>query len=184
MNAFIIGGSAGAIEALKVILPHLPSERAFPVIVVLHLLPRGQSLLPAIFRERCSWPVKEAESTEVIENGVIYFAPNDYHLSIESTHSFSLSNEEPLMYSRPSIDLFFKSAASVYKSELTALLLSGANADGAQGLLEILDRGGRCLAQAPETAEFPEMPKAALALSPGVSSLTPRQIVEFLNGRK
>ncbi len=184
MKALIIGGSAGAIETPKEILPKLPEERIFPVIIVLHLLPRGQSLLPVVFRQRCKWPVKEAESTEVIENGVIYFAPNDYHLSVESDRSFSLSSEEPIRYSRPSIDLFFKSASAVYKSELTAVLLSGANGDGSQGFLEILNRGGRCLAQAPETAEFPEMPTAALAISPDVLSLSPGDIVEFLHRRK
>lgn len=182
MKAFIIGGSAGAINVLKDILPNLPSARAFPVIVVLHVLPRGQSLLPTIFRDRCSWPVKEAESTEPIENGIVYFAPNDYHLSIEADHSFSLSSEEPVKYSRPSIDFFFKSAAAVYKSELGALLLSGANADGAHGMAEILKRGGRCLAQAPDTAEFSAMPSAALAISPAISSLATSEIIRFLAG--
>jgi two-component system chemotaxis response regulator CheB len=186
MKAFIIGGSAGAIDTLKEILAGLPREqerRTFPVIVTLHLLPRGPSLLPSIFAERSPWPVKDAESTEPVENGTVYFAPSDYHLAIESDFTFSLSNEEPIMFSRPSIDLFFKSAAAVYKSELVALLLSGANADGAEGLREVLERGGRCFAQDPETAEFPEMPEAALRISPEVSAVRAEQVIEFLNGR-
>lgn len=185
MKAFVIGGSAGAIDALKEILPNLPNERgAFPIVIVLHLLPRAQSLLPSIFREKCPWPVKEAESTEPLEDGVVYFAPNDYHLAIEADHTFSLSNEEPIMYSRPSIDLFLKSAAAVYKGELAVLVLSGANADGAQGCLDIIGYGGRCFAQAPETAQFPEMPRAALAVSPAVSAVNSSEVVEFLHGRK
>lgn len=182
----IIGGSAGAIETLKLILPHLPEkdvDRTYSVICVLHLLPRGQSLLPSIFRDRCPWSVKEAESTEPIENGVVYFAPPDYHLSIEPDRTFALSTEEPEMYSRPSIDLLFLSAAPVFRRELVAFVLSGANSDGARGVLEILRSGGRCLAQAPETAEFPEMPTAALHVSPDVSVADANLMIEFLNGR-
>lgn len=184
MKALVIGGSAGALEALQEILPGLPPSRDFPVIITLHLLPRGPSLLPSIFEDLCAWPVKEAESTEPIENGVVYFAPSDYHLSIEADRTFSLSNEEPILFSRPSIDLFFETAAAVYKSELTAVLLSGANEDGAKGFEAILRRGGRCFAQEPETAEFPEMPRAALAVSPNVSAVNSSQLLEILNGRK
>lgn len=184
MKALVIGGSAGAIEVLKGLLPGLPESRDFPVIVTLHLLPRSPSLLPSIFRENSAWPVKEAESTEVIEPGVVYFAPSDYHLSIEADCTFSLSNEEPVLYSRPSIDLFFKSAASVYKSELAALVLSGANEDGAEGLKEILRRGGRGFAQDPKEAEFPEMPRAALKVSPDVTPVNSSEMLEFLNRRK
>jgi two-component system chemotaxis response regulator CheB len=182
--AYIIGGSAGAIDALMEILPTLPKERTFPVIIILHLLPRGPSLLPAIFKVRCPWPVKDAESTEPIENGIVYFAPADYHLSIEADRTFSLSTEEPIMFSRPSIDLFFQSAAPVYKGELVALLLSGANSDGANGFREILRHGGRCLIQALETAEFPEMPRAGLEISPAVTAIQTTAAFEFLNGRK
>jgi two-component system chemotaxis response regulator CheB len=184
MKALVIGGSAGAIEALKEILPGLPSSRSFPVIVTLHLLSRSPSLLPTIFKGLCPWPVKEAESTEVIENGVVYFAPSDYHLSIEADRSFSLSTEAPILFSRPSIDLFFKSAASVYKSELAALVLSGANEDGAEGVRAILSRGGRCFAQDPASAEFTEMPMAALAVSPAVTKVKTSEMLEFLNRRK
>ena len=186
VSAFIIGGSAGSIDILKNLLPKLPkdpADRTFAIVCVLHLLPSGQSLLPSIYQRGCPWTVKEAESTEKIENGVVYFGPPDYHLSVEADRTFALSTEEPQMYSRPSINLFFMTAAAAYKSELVALILSGANADGAQGFREILRMGGRCLAQAPETAEFPEMPRAALAVSPEVSSMNPAAVVEFLNGR-
>ena len=184
MKALVIGGSAGAIEALKNLLPGLPPSKAFPVIITLHLLPRGQSLLPTIFRNKCPWPVKEAESTEPLENGVVYFAPADYHLSIEADRTFSLSNEEPVMFSRPSIDVFFKSAAAVYKSELAALVLSGANEDGSQGIKEILKRGGRCFAQDPKTAEFSEMPQFALKVSPLVTAVNSSEMLEDLAGAK
>ena len=184
MKALIIGGSAGSIDTLKKILPGLPPTKNFAVVITLHVLPRGQSLLPSIFKDKCPWPLKEAESTEPVQNGVVYFAPSDYHLSIEADCTFSLSTEEPVMYSRPSIDVFFLSAAAVYKSELAAIVLSGANEDGAKGVKEILRRGGRVVAQAPETSEFPEMPSAALAVSPDVTRLNSSELVEFLNGRK
>lgn len=187
-SALVIGGSAGSIEPLRDILRGLPAPTAtnkpkFAVICVLHLLNRQRSLLPEIFRDRCNWEVKEAESTELIANGTVYFAPPDYHLSIENDRTFALSTEEPVMFSRPSIDLFFRSAAPVYKTDLAGLVLSGANSDGSDGLGRILRHGGQAFAQELSSAEFKEMPKAALSASPAVQAVKVEQVIEFLRGR-
>lgn len=183
-SAVVIGGSAGSIEPLREILRSLPEKDIrYTVICVLHLLNRQRSLLAEIFGDSCPWPVKEAESTEPVLPGTVYLAPPDYHLSVESDRTFSLSTEEAVMFSRPSIDLLFNSAASVYKSELVGLVLSGANSDGTEGLNRIVRHGGRAFAQAIETAEFKEMPKAALASSTAIEEADVPKVIEFLNRR-
>lgn len=183
-SAVVIGGSAGSIEPLRDILRCLPERGApYAVICVLHLMNRQKSLLPEIFGDNCPWPVKEAESTEPILPGTVYLAPPDYHLSVEKDRTFALSNEEAVMFSRPSIDLLFASAAPVFKHELVGLILSGANNDGTEGLLRILRHGGRALAQEIATSEFKEMPRAAVAASTLVEQFDVPKVVEFLNRR-
>ncbi len=177
----VIGGSAGAIDALMRIMSSINPSFAYPIVCVLHVMPGRPSLLAEIFSTRCGLKTKEAESTEKAENGTIYFGPPDYHLSLESNGSFSLSTEEPVNYSRPSIDLLFESAAYAFGANVVAILLSGANSDGAEGLATILKRGGRVFVQDPLTALFPEMPQAALERVKPTGMLAPEAIAEFLN---
>lgn len=178
-----IGGSAGSLDPLRRVLSALPPKKEFAVVCVLHLLSRQKSLLPKIFGEDSPWAVKEAESTEPVQPGTVYLAPPDYHLSIEADRTFALSNEEAVMFSRPSIDLFFESAARVYKNQMAGLILSGANDDGTRGLLRVLKQGGLGYVQDPETADFKEMPGAALKSSNQNTCVTIERFVDFLNGR-
>lgn len=98
-----------------------------------------------------------------MERGVIHVAPEGYHLLIEYSRRFSYSVDERVSFSRPSIDVLFTSAARVYRKELIGLILSGANADGAEGLLAIRRLGGRALVQDPREAEMQAMPLAAVS---------------------
>jgi two-component system chemotaxis response regulator CheB len=106
--------------------------------------------------------VRQADEKESIKGGVIYFAPPDYHLLIEKDGTFSLTHDLPVNYSRPSIDVLFETAADVFKTRLLGIILTGANHDGAEGIRAISRYGGTTIAQDPETAEYPEMPKAAI----------------------
>jgi two-component system, chemotaxis family, protein-glutamate methylesterase/glutaminase len=106
--------------------------------------------------------VKDADEKEAIRPGFVYFAPANYHLLIETDHTFSLSIDPKVNYSRPSIDVLFESAANVYGPRLIAILLTGANNDGAKGLQLIKEKGGLVIVQDPRSAEFSFMPEAAL----------------------
>jgi two-component system chemotaxis response regulator CheB len=106
--------------------------------------------------------VSEAADKEAIEEGHVYVAPADYHLLVEPD-GFALSTEGMVQHSRPSIDVLFDSAADTYGSELAAVVLTGANADGAYGLERVKRRGGVTIVQDPETAEKRSMPDAAIA---------------------
>jgi two-component system chemotaxis response regulator CheB len=134
-QAVVIGASAGAIEALSTLLPALPSGYRLPVLIVVHVPPDRKSLLPDLFRDKCAIKVVEADDKEPVQNGVIYFAPPDYHLLVETGKTLSLSSDEPVLFSRPSVDVLFESAADAYGAALTAVILSGASQDGAKGLL-------------------------------------------------
>lgn len=164
MRAVVVGASAGGIEALMTLLDDLPSPWRLPVVVVIHVPERRESLLARVFDQRLRVPVREAADKARIEDGVVYFAPPGYHLSIERQHVFSLSCEPPVLWSRPSIDVLMSSAADAYGPALAGLLLTGANQDGAQGMLHIHRAGGLTAVQDPAEAEVATMPRAALGL--------------------
>lgn len=163
-DAVVIGGSAGAVDVLTSLLPELPADFALPVIVVVHLPARRTSLLPPLFAQRCRLPVREPEDKQPIEPG-IWFAPPDYHLLIEADHTFALSIDQPVRFSRPSIDVLFESAARAYNARLLGVVLTGANDDGAVGARMIRKLGGVLAVQSPETSVAIEMPRAAIEQS-------------------
>jgi two-component system chemotaxis response regulator CheB len=179
-EAVVIGASAGALEALSAILPSLPSSYRLPVIIVVHVPRDKKSVMAEIFQAKCGIEVREAEDKEPIRGGTAYFAPPDYHLLVEPNKSLSLSDDEPVFYSRPSIDVLFESAADAYGQNLIAIVLTGANRDGADGLKTIAEAGGMAIVQSPEGAYASAMPEAAIAECPGARILTLREIAVYL----
>jgi two-component system, chemotaxis family, protein-glutamate methylesterase/glutaminase len=180
IEAVVIGASAGALEALSIVLPALPIGYKRPVIVVVHVPPDKPSVLVELFRQRCKVKVREAEDKEPIEGGTIYFAPPDYHLLVEQDKSLALSNDEPVLFSRPSIDVLFESAADAYGPALLGVILTGANQDGANGMKAVTKAGGFAVVQRPEDAFAPAMPEAALAASPNARVLSLEEIAVHL----
>ncbi len=179
-EAVVIGASAGGVEVLMDILPALPSGYPLPVIIVLHLPSDQRSLLVELFNEKCRMNVQEAEDKIELRGGTIYFAPPGYHILIESDRRLSLSCDAPVMFSRPSINVLFESAADVYGQALVGLVLTGANSDGAQGLKAICLAGGAGIVQAPAQAFVPAMPEAALATCPAARPMSVQEITAFL----
>ncbi|MDB5929289.1 MAG: CheB methylesterase [Polaromonas sp.] len=165
IDAVVIGASAGGVSALLDMLSGLPASFCLPVVVVLHLPEGRQSRLPDIFRHRSAMAVREPADKETIAPATLYFAPPGYHLSLEADHTFSLSCEPPVNFSRPSIDLLMASAADAYGARLAGIVLTGANADGAVGLAKIGAQGGLTVVQDPAEAEMPTMPEAAIRLA-------------------
>lgn len=163
IEALVIGASAGGIAALLAILPGLTAPR-FPVVVVLHMPEQRESRLAEVFGTRLAMPVRQADDKAPLDNGVLYFAPPGYHLSIETERCFSLSQEDPVHFSRPSIDVLMASAADAYGAGLAGMLLTGASADGADGLAQIGRAGGLTVVQDPRDADIPTMPASAIRL--------------------
>ncbi len=180
VRAVVMGASAGALDALIRILPKLPKDFKQPVMIVVHIPPYQESMLPEIIGSRCALPVHEASDKQPVEPGHIYFAPPNYHLLVEKNGLLSLSVEEPVLFSRPSIDVLFESAADCYGDGLLGVVLTGANEDGAKGLRAIIDAGGQGWAQRPEEALSAAMPLAALKLCPEAIPLELDEIAAFL----
>lgn len=178
--AVVIGASAGAIGALNQILPALPADYPLAVLVVVHIPPDRPSGLARLYSGRCAMAVKEAEDKEEVQAGTIYFAPPNYHLLVDPDYTLSFSNDEAVLYSRPAVDVLFESAADAYGSDLTGVVLTGASADGAEGLRAIMAAGGSALVQDPATAESSSMPRAAIAACSEARVLSLRGIADEL----
>ena len=157
-----IGASAGGVEAVGKVLAGLRPDFPAAVAVVLHVPPDRPSLLADLFAERCALDVKEADDKEPIVSGTVYIAPPNYHLLVEPDASFSLSVEDAVLYSRPSIDLLFETAAYAYGERMVGVVMTGASSDGAAGLKRVRAQGGRAWVQNPMTARSATMPRAAL----------------------
>ena len=157
----VIGCSLGGMKALQTIFSSLTPEFCIPVAIVQHRHKASNEGLPSFFRRASNLKVVDVEDKQWIKPGYVYLAPADYHLLVEKG-SFSLSVEGPVAYSRPSIDVMFESAADAYRDRLLAIVLTGANADGARGAKQIKKHGGIVVVQDPKTAEAPAMPEAAI----------------------
>lgn len=164
VEAIVVGASAGGVEALLSLLGPLRAGYVLPIIVVLHLPEERRSHLAEVFSRRLMLPVEEATDKQDIMPGTVYFATPGYHLSVEQDRSLSLSLEDRVHHSRPAIDYLFESAADAYCELLAAVLLTGANHDGARGLKQVKQRGGLTIVQDPDDAQVATMPLAALKL--------------------
>ncbi len=159
----VIGGSAGAIEAIRTIVGGLPADLPAAVLIVIHIPPLADSHLPEIITRSGHLPASHARDGETLQIGHIYIAPPDQHLLVR-TGRIELSHGPRVNHSRPAIDTLFRSAARTYGPRVIGVLLSGALYDGTAGLVVIKDYGGLALVQDPDEAVVPSMPRSALSL--------------------
>jgi two-component system chemotaxis response regulator CheB len=158
----IIGGSAGSLQVILRVVAAIGESFPLPVLIVLHRNVGFESMLEGLFSSRTSLSIKEVEEKDPLLGGTVYLCPADYHVLLETDRSFSLDYSERVHFSRPSIDVTLRSAADVYGGGLMAVLLSGGNADGVEGMQYVKDMGGVTVVQDPLTAEVPYMPQQAI----------------------
>jgi two-component system chemotaxis response regulator CheB len=161
-NIVVIGGSAGSLSRVMRLLPHFTKDFNISVIMIFHRKDTDDSTLRDLLDHKSQFKVKEVEDKDPILKHHIYIAPPDYHLLLEKNQTFSLDISEKVNFSRPSIDVTFESAADAFGKAVTGLLLSGANADGVNGLGIIQKKGGKIAVQDPKSAEVPYMPQHAV----------------------
>jgi two-component system chemotaxis response regulator CheB len=178
----VLGGSAGSLGVIIRIVEALPADSGVMVIVVVHRKSDAGSILESLLAAKTTMKVKEVEDKEPITANSVFIAPPDYHLLIEDEYNFALDGSEKLHFSRPSIDATFESVANVFGSYTLGILLSGANADGAEGLATIQHAGGYTIVQDPATAEVSYMPQQALNLMQPDAVVTAAQLPEFVSG--
>jgi len=162
IEALVIGGSAGGVDALLTLVPALPACFSLPVVCILHLPADRESRLAQLLGYRAALPVREAADKQPIVAGTVYLATPGYHLSVERDRSFSLSCEPPVHFARPAIDVLMESSADAYGDGLAGILLTGANHDGAAGMERIRQCGGLTVVQDPRDAQVPVMPQHAI----------------------
>lgn len=175
----VVGTSWGGLAALRTLVGVLPASFRMAVTLVQHRHKDSDHVLRALLQECSPLVVCEVEDKMPLEEGHIYVAPPDYHTLIEPGH-FALSTEAPVRFSRPSIDVTFNSAADAYGHRVVGVVLTGANKDGASGLLRISELGGLAIIQDPKTAESPTMPSAAQQAVPRARVMPLARIGEYL----
>lgn len=163
-DALVIGGSAGSLQVIRVVLENMAPGRGIAVVVCVHTPGDGAGDAVAWLADKTRLRVCEITDGMPIVPDRVYIAPGGYHMLAEKSRYFSLSIDARVNYSRPSIDITFETMAEVYRERLLGMLVSGANEDGARGLARIHDLGGTTLVQRPDDAAAADMPSAALAI--------------------
>jgi two-component system, chemotaxis family, protein-glutamate methylesterase/glutaminase len=161
----VVGMSAGGLRAFEQVLAGMPRGFPLPIVAVQHRSKESTDGYAAVIGGTTKLAVREAEDGAPLSGTGVHIAPPDYHVLVEPGR-LVLSVDEPVCFSRPSIDVLFESAADAYGEGVIAVLLTGANQDGARGLLRVKDAGGYAIVQDPHTAESPEMPAAGIASAP------------------
>lgn len=158
----VIGGSAGSLSMVLKLLPLLKKEMKVALVIVFHRKQTDDTTLVDMLSARTQFAVKEAEDKDELTPGTIFIAPPDYHLLIEKNGTITLDASEKINYSRPSIDVTFETGADAYGQKMVCMLLSGANADGVEGLITAKKLGSLIIVQDPASAEVPFMPQEAV----------------------
>ncbi len=174
-----IGTSLGGFQALKTVLGGLPRDFPLSAAIVQHRSYEDFEALAPLLSIHTQLPVIEVEDKDVIQPGRVYVCPSNYHLLVDGER-FSLSTEAPVNYARPSIDVFFESAAERWRDGVIGVLLTGMSKDGAGGLSRIKANGGTAVVQDPDSAEGPLMPRTAIAAGAVDRVLPLRHIAPFL----
>jgi len=177
----VIGGSAGSLKVILEMIKNLNDHINVSVLLVLHRKAHSTNILQALLQQLSPLEVVEIDDKTEIESNKIYITPADYHLLFENKKVMSLDSSEKMNYSRPSIDVTFKSAAEIYGESLIGVLLSGANADGVEGLEYIKKNNGRVWIQDPETAEVDYMPRHAVEAVKYDKIIKPHELAGYIN---
>ena len=157
----VVGASWGGLDAAGRLLGALPEDFGTPVVVVQHRAESGEDLFAGLLDRRTALNVVEANDKADLKPGCVLVAPSGYHLLVARGH-VELTTEEAVRHSRPSIDVALETAADAYGADTVGVVLTGANADGAEGLAAVRRAGGLAIAQDPATAERSAMPQAAI----------------------
>jgi two-component system chemotaxis response regulator CheB len=160
-DVIVIGASAGGVQALQSLVSQLPPELPASVLVVLHLMSAGTSVLDSILGRAGQLPATQARDGERLERGHIYCAPPDFHMLLRGS-AIHLSAGPRENGHRPAIDPLFRSAARAYGPRVIGLVLTGTLDDGTDGLRLIKERGGATVVQDPDDAAYGDMPRSAI----------------------
>jgi two-component system chemotaxis response regulator CheB len=178
-DIIVLGGSAGSLEPLKILVGMLPAELNAAVFVTVHVSNEFPSALPQLMRSVGALPAFHPKDKEPIRTGSIYIAPPDFHLLLEPGRVRITRGPRENRH-RPAIDPMFRTAARAYGSRVVGVILSGQLDDGAAGLLAVKMAGGLTIGQDPAEATSPEMPSRAIQYAEADHVLPAREIALLL----
>ncbi len=156
-----LGGSAGGIQALREFFKAAPVDSGVVFVVVVHLSPEHESMLASVLGRATTMPVMQAKDGMKLQADYVYVIPPGKHLSAVDGH-LRLTHLEPERGKRVAVDVFFRTLADTHGPHAVAIVLSGADGDGAIGIKRVKERGGLTIAQDPEEAEHNSMPREAI----------------------
>lgn len=157
-----IASSKGGIEALKQVLSELPADFPGAIIIVQHLSSLFKSHLAEILDRFTPLQVDRATEGAKLLSGTVHVAPSDHHIIVNQDRSLSLSQAAKEHFVRPSAEYTFKSLADTYQDRAIAVVLTGYDGDGSEGVQKIKAMGGKVIAQNQDTSEVFGMPKSAI----------------------
>ncbi len=176
----VMGASLGGLTVYEKILPKIPGDFEAPILAVNHITKNFDKNWLHQIHIRSELDIMWGTEQQKIRANYIYFAPPGSHLIVTHIQKVGLSDGAPFFSCKPSINDLFKSAAKVYKNRVLAILLTGLNCDGTEGLKEVQKQGGTTIVQDPKTATAPIMPDSALREMKPTYIMSPTEIIKFL----
>lgn len=182
-NILAIGASTGGPQVLQEILSKIPTDFAFPIVIIQHIDAAFANGLVIWLKRATTLKVELAQNKSKLEPGTVYLAGTDDHLIFSQNGVLEYTPEPLDMVYRPSIDVFFKSLARNYPYKGIALILTGMGQDGAEGMLMLRKKGWFTIAQDKDSCVVYSMPKAAVQQGAAMRSQTPAEIVSSIIDR-
>ena len=178
-DVVVIGGSAGALEAMRKLVSLLQKDLQAAILLVIHIPNEFPSYLAKILSRSGTLPAVAVKGKERIQEGRIYVAAPDRHLLVEDGHLVASRGPRENRH-RPAIDPLFRSAARAYGRRVIGVILSGTLDDGSSGLMAVKMAGGLTVVQDASEAEYPEMPQRAKRYAGADYELRMAEIAELL----
>ena len=179
-TVIVIGGSAGSMEPLIHLISNLEYNQMVDVALIVHRSNELGNMLGQLLNNYTVYKVMDAEHMEILSNG-IYLAPTDYHLLVDENYRLHFDFSEKVHHSRPSIDVTLESFSYVFRENLIAVILSGSNEDGANGMSLVEQRGGKVFIQDEQSAKYSRMPLAALEMTVNTEGKDIKELTEEIN---
>ncbi len=166
IEVLAIGASTGGPNALAEVVPRLPGDLPFPVLVVQHMPPLFTRLLAERLNSQSKLRVREAEAGRELKPGEVWIARGDYHMVVARSGSsvcLTLNQNPPENSCRPAVDVLFRSVAQVFGASVLGVVMTGMGSDGARGAAQIRDAGGEILVQDEASSVVWGMPGAVVS---------------------
>jgi two-component system chemotaxis response regulator CheB len=177
----VIAASAGGFDAVSRILSALPADLPAAVGIVLHRSLAQPNLLAPLLGKQSRLPVVQVGVPGIqLRAGTVYLAPPDRHLVVTAEHRFDLQDGHRIRHLRSSANPLFESAAAVYGPRVVAVVLTGGDSDGTDGVQSVHAMGGTVIAQDPATAQVSGMPSSAIATHAVAAVLPLEEIAPML----